>query len=76
MTFEQIHHTTWTTKASAGKILNDKHDRMMRSIILLLSMRPKNMAQKSKEGAPIYVCHADSEGLNFRAAFNEAGWDL
>ena len=35
-----------------------------------------NMAQASKAGAPIYVCHADSEGLNFRAAFKEAGWDL
>jgi DNA modification methylase len=35
-----------------------------------------NMAQASKAGAPIYVCHADSEGLNFRSAFKEAGWDL
>jgi len=35
-----------------------------------------NMAQASKAGAPIYVCHADLEGLNFRAAFKEAGWDL
>ncbi len=35
-----------------------------------------NMAQASKAGAPIYVCHADSEGLNFRTAFKEAGWDL
>jgi DNA modification methylase len=35
-----------------------------------------NMAQASKAGAPIYVCHAESEGLNFRTAFIEAGWDL
>lgn len=35
-----------------------------------------NMAQASKAGSPIYVCHADSEGLNFRTAFKEAGWDL
>ena len=35
-----------------------------------------NMAQASKAGAPIYVCHADSEALNFRTAFKEAGWDL
>jgi len=35
-----------------------------------------NMAQASKAGAPIYVCHADSEGLSFRTAFKEAGWDL
>jgi DNA modification methylase len=26
-----------------------------------------------KEGGPIYVCHADSEGLNFRKAFIDAG---
>lgn len=26
-----------------------------------------------KEGGPIYVCHADSEGLNFRKAFKDAG---
>ena len=36
----------------------------------------KNMVDASKAGAPIYVCHADSEGLNFRSAFREAGWDL
>ncbi|MBM7717159.1 DNA modification methylase [Bacillus thermophilus] len=26
-----------------------------------------------KEGGPIYVCHADSEGLNFRKAFQDSG---
>ena len=36
----------------------------------------KNMVDASKAGAPIYVCHADSEGLTFRSAFKEAGWDL
>lgn len=29
-----------------------------------------------KPGAPIYVAHADTEGLNFRAAFREAGFKL
>jgi DNA modification methylase len=29
-----------------------------------------------KEGGPIYVCHADSEGLNFRKAFKDAGFLL
>ena len=28
----------------------------------------------TKEGGPIYIAHADSEGLNFRAAMIEAGW--
>jgi len=56
------------------KIVNDSMgDEDFRSF---LTSAFKNMAQKSKEGAPIYVCHADSEGLNFRAAFKEAGWDL
>jgi len=29
-----------------------------------------------KEGAPIYVCHADSESENFRRTFREAGLKL
>lgn len=29
---------------------------------------------ETKEGGPIYIAHADSEGLNFRAAMVEAGW--
>jgi DNA modification methylase len=29
-----------------------------------------------KDGAAIYVCHADSEGLNFRGAFKEAGFKM
>ncbi len=36
----------------------------------------KNLFDSTKEGAPIYVCHADSEGLNFRSAFKEAGFKL
>ena len=36
----------------------------------------KNLFDSIKEGAPIYVCHADSEGLNFRSAFKEAGFKL
>ncbi len=29
-----------------------------------------------KPGAPIYVAHADTEGLNFRASFKEAGFKI
>lgn len=29
-----------------------------------------------KAGAPIYVAHSDTEGLNFRSAFQEAGFKL
>jgi DNA modification methylase len=31
-------------------------------------------AEHAKAGASIYVAHADSEGLNFRRAFNDAGF--
>jgi DNA modification methylase len=33
-------------------------------------------ASATKEGGPIYIAHADSEGLNFRGAMVEAGWLL
>lgn len=33
-------------------------------------------ALSMKLGAAIYVCHADLEGLNFRKAFKDAGFDL
>lgn len=36
----------------------------------------KNMFDSIKEGGSIYVCHADSEGLNFRKAFIDAGFKL
>jgi DNA modification methylase len=61
-------------QGSAGKIMNDNMTDDAFYHFLLDAF--KNMAQKSKEGAPIYVCHSDSEGLNFRSAFKEAGWDL
>lgn len=32
-------------------------------------------AEVTKPGCPIYIAHADSEGLNFRAAMKAAGWD-
>lgn len=41
----------------------------------LLSVH-QNMAEVTKAGGAIYVCHADSEGLNFRKSFMEAGFLL
>lgn len=29
----------------------------------------------TKMGGPIYIAHADSEGINFRTAMTDAGWD-
>lgn len=61
--------------ADALKIENDKFGSTEEFYnFLLLSF--ENMAAVSKSGASIYVCHADSEGLNFRKAFIEAGWLL
>lgn len=36
----------------------------------------ETMFEVTKEGGPIYVCHADSEGVNFRSALKDAGWEL
>ncbi|MHB1154856.1 MAG: site-specific DNA-methyltransferase [Eubacteriales bacterium] len=36
----------------------------------------KNMATHSAEGASAYIFHADTEGLNFRRAFKEAGFHI
>lgn len=35
-----------------------------------------NMFDSTREGASIYVFHADTEGLNFRKAFKDAGFKL
>ena len=36
----------------------------------------ENMYSVTKEGASIYVFHADTEGLNFRKAFKDSGYKL
>ena len=36
----------------------------------------KNMLDVVAPGGAIYVCHADSEGMNFRKAMRDAGWLL
>lgn len=61
-------------EGSAGKIKNDKMEND--SFYLFLLNAFTNMFEASKEGAPIYVCHADTEGLNFRSAFRNAGFKL
>lgn len=58
----------------ALKIQNDKmaHDKF--KSFLLASYT--NLFSITKEGGAIYVCHADSEGVNFRTAMLEVGWLL
>ena len=60
--------------ASGLKIQNDKQDNDTFYDFLLAAF--KNMAEHTAPGGSIYVFHADTEGLNFRKAFIEAGFHL
>lgn len=60
--------------ASGLKIQNDKQDNDTFYSFLLAAF--KNMAEHTSPGGSIYIFHADTEGLNFRKAFIEAGFHL
>ena len=60
--------------ANGMTIQNDKQKDEDFYNFLLLAY--KNMFNSVKEGGSIYVCHADTEGLNFRRAFKEVGFKL
>lgn len=61
-------------QGSAGKIKNDnmKDDAFYQFLLAAFTNMEKNMAGD----ASIYVFHADTEGLNFRKAFSDAGFYL
>jgi len=61
-------------EGSAGKIQNDNMEasEFRRFLCAAFSAGFGSM----RAGAPIYVAHADTEGLNFRAAFRDAGFKL
>lgn len=61
-------------QGSAGKIKNDnlKNDQFYRFLLGAFTCMEKAMA----DDASIYVFHADTEGLNFRKAFSDAGFYL
>lgn len=61
-------------EGSAGKIQNDNMEAgaFRRFLIDAFSAAASNM----RAGAPIYVAHADTEGLSFRRAFADAGFKL
>lgn len=61
-------------EGSAGKIKNDNMENMAFYEFLLAAF--KNAEQVMTEDASIYVFHADTEGLNFRKAFVDAGFYL
>lgn len=58
----------------ALKILNDSMDD--ESFYKFLYIAFTRMYEVAKDGASIYVLHADSEGLNFRKALTESGFKL
>ena len=61
-------------EGSAGKIKNDNMDNDKFYNFLLDAFT--NMEKAMADDASIYVFHADTEGLNFRKAFNDAGFYL
>ena len=61
-------------EGSAGKIKNDTMNTDKFYNLLLDAF--SNMEKVMADDASIYVFHADTEGLNFRKAFNDAGFYL
>lgn len=61
-------------EGTAGKIQNDKQKDT--EFFDFLTKAFTNMASSVKAGGSIYVCHADTEGINFRTAFKNAGFKL
>ena len=59
---------------TAGKIQND--NMASEDFYKFLFATFVNMEQSMEQDAPIYVFHADTEGLNFRKAFHDAGFYL
>ena len=61
-------------QGSAGKIKNDnmKDEAFYQFLLAAFTNMEKSMA----DDASIYVFHADTEGLNFRKAFSDAGFYL
>ena len=61
-------------EGTAGKIQNDKQEDSEFYEFLFKAF--SNMFEHTKKGGAIYVCHADTEGLNFRNAYMNAGFKL
>lgn len=61
-------------EGGAGKIKNDDMEDSKFRMFLLRAYSV--MFRVLKDGAAVYVCHADTEGLNFRGAFKDAGFKL
>lgn len=61
-------------EGTAGKIENDNmsDDNFYEFLCAAFTQ----MYENAEQGCPIYVFHSDSEGLNFRKAYKEAGFKL
>ena len=59
-------------EGTAGKIQNDKQEDS--DFYEFLYKAFQNMYDVVKPGGSIYVCHADTEGYNFRKSYREAGF--
>lgn len=62
--------------ATEDKLTIQNDDMSSEEFYNFLSKVFNNYFKIMEEGAPIYVCHADSEGENFRRAYREAGLKL
>lgn len=74
-------HCCWTDppynvnyQSRAGAIANDNLADHVFADFLQTAF--DQLARVLAPGSPIYVAHADTEGLNFRSAFNRAGFKL
>ena len=61
-------------EGTAGKIKNDKMEII--TSIFFYWMHLRICLNTQNPGGAIYVCHADTEGLNFRNAYKNAGLNL
>ncbi len=61
-------------EGKAGKIMNDKMSAAAFREFLQAAFLAMHLVME--RGAPIYVAHGESEGLNFRTTFLEAGFKL
>lgn len=62
--------------ATEDKLTIQNDDMSSEEFYNFLSKVFNNYFEIMEDGAPIYVCHADSEGENFRRAYREAGLKL
>lgn len=62
-------------KGGRSKVAEIRNDKMSDADFLqLLRTAFSSLHAVMRPGAPIYIAHADREGLNFRKAFNDAGF--